>query len=306
MHTVANIHKMSMLVKMWKKDDKSIGLVPTMGYLHEGHISLVKTARKHNDIVVMSIFVNPLQFGPKEDYEKYPRNIKRDEEMANAAGVDVIFAPSVEGMYPKGFCTYVSVEDLDAVLCGVSREGHFRGVVTVVNKLFNIVKPDMAYFGQKDAQQAVIIKKMVEELNMGIGVKVMPTVREKDGLAMSSRNAYLSEDERRDAPSIYHALTQAVFMIKSGERDAAKIEGAVRSILNTKTSIQTEYVEIVDTRSLKKTARIKGETLIAVAVRIGRTRLIDNVILNTDSDSERGGYLPDDFLNEHKTVRGRI
>lgn len=279
MKTIENITRMSTFAKMIKKEGKSIGFVPTMGYLHEGHLSLVKAAKKHTDIVIMSIFVNPIQFGPKEDFERYPRDLKHDEEMAREAGVDVIFSPSLKDMYPEGYATYVTVEKLTDSLCGESRPGHFRGVATVVTKLFNIVKPDVAYFGQKDMQQVMVIKKMVSDLNMGIEIKMMPVFREKDGLAMSSRNTYLSNADRRDAAVIYHAIRNAEMLIKNGERDAGKVIKSVEDMIRTRQSARIEYIKLVDTRQLKDVKTITGEIALAVAVFFSGTRLIDNTII---------------------------
>jgi pantoate--beta-alanine ligase len=277
--TIENISRMSTFVKMMKKEGKSIGLVPTMGYLHEGHLSLVRAAKKHTDVVVMSIFINPIQFGPKEDFEKYPRDLKHDEEMAREAGVDVIFYPSLKDMYPEGYATYVTVEKLTGNLCGASRPGHFRGVATVVTKLFNIIRPGVAYFGQKDMQQAMMIKKMALDLNMDTEVKIMPIVREKDGLAMSSRNMYLSETERKESAVIYQSLLRAEALIKDGERDARKVIRAVEDMIKTKQSARIEYVKLVDARELKDVKMITGEITLAVAVFFGNTRLIDNITI---------------------------
>ncbi|MDD5428062.1 MAG: pantoate--beta-alanine ligase [Candidatus Omnitrophica bacterium] len=279
MKVVDTIPRMSTLVKIFKKEGKSISLIPTMGYLHEGHLSLVRAARKHTDVVVMSIFVNPMQFGPKEDFEKYPRDLKRDEHLAASAGVDVIFHPSVSDMYPAGYSTYVEVCGLGDTLCGASRPGHFKGVTTVVAKLFQIVRPNIAYFGQKDAQQAIIIKKMTEDLNMGIEIKIMPIVREPDGLAMSSRNAYLSPAERKNAPALYESLKKAETLVRSGEKDAAKIIKATEDMIRVIPNAKIDYVSMVDPRNLKKIKTVTGETLIALAVFIGKTRLIDNIIV---------------------------
>ncbi len=279
MKTIENISRMSTFVKMMKKEGKSIGLVPTMGYLHEGHLSLVRAAKKHTDVVIMSIFINPLQFGPKEDFEKYPRDLKHDEEAAREAGVDVIFYPSLKDIYPEGYATYVNVEKLTGNLCGESRPGHFRGVATVVTKLFNIVKPEVAYFGQKDMQQAMMIKKMASDLNMDIDVKIMPVVREKDGLAMSSRNMYLSDAERKDAAIIYQSLKNAEMLIKNGERDVRKVIRAVEDMIRSRQSARIEYVKLIDAKDLKDAKAITGEIAIAVAVFFGKTRLIDNVTL---------------------------
>lgn len=263
-----------------KKQGKTIGFVPTMGYLHKGHLSLAKQARKDSDIVVMSIFVNPTQFGPKEDFKKYPRDITRDRRLAKAAGVDVIFYPTVKAMYPEGYQTYVEVFELSKYLCGASRPEHFKGVATVVTKLFNIVKPDITYFGQKDAQQAIIIKRMVEDLNMDLKVRVMPTIREPDGLAMSSRNMYLSPTERKEALVLKNALQKAKDMVNSDEKDPKKIIAKMRGIINSAPSSKIDYISIVDTENLRDVKSLKsGEILIALAVKIDKTRLIDNIII---------------------------
>jgi len=279
MKTIENISRMSTFVKMMKKEGKSIGFVPTMGYLHEGHLSLVKSAKKHTDVVVMSIFVNPMQFGPKEDFEKYPKDLRRDEELARDAGVDVIFYPSLKDMYPEGYATYITVQNLTDALCGESRPGHFKGVATVVTKLFNIVKPDVAYFGQKDMQQALMVKKMAFDLNIDIDVKIMPIIREKDGLAMSSRNMHLSDIERKDAAILYQSLKYAENLIKQGERDARKIVKAVEDMIKQTPTARIDYVKAVDTKELKDIKVISGEIMIAVAVFFGQTRLIDNTII---------------------------
>lgn len=279
MKVVDTIPRMSTLVKILKKEGKSIGLVPTMGYLHEGHLSLVRAAKKHVDVVVMSIFVNPIQFGACEDFEKYPRDFKRDEGLATSAGVDIIFAPRAEEMYPEDYATYVNVEGLTETMCGQSRPGHFKGVTTVVAKLFDIVRPDIAYFGQKDAQQAIVIKKMAKDLNMGVEMKMMPIIREPDGLAMSSRNVYLSGPERKDAAALYGSLKKAESLVKSGERDAKKIARAIEESLKKVPTAKIDYISITDTIMLKEVNRIAGETLMALAVFIGKTRLIDNIIV---------------------------
>jgi len=279
MKTIESISRMSTYSKIVRKEGRSIGFVPTMGALHEGHLSLAKTARKHADVLVMSIFVNPIQFGPDEDLEKYPRAFKRDEELARSAGVDVVFYPSIKDMYPAGYATYVNVEGLTDTLCGAARPGHFRGVATIVTKLFHIVKPDIAYFGQKDAQQAILIKKMAEDLNLDIDIKVLPIIREKDGLAMSSRNTYLSPDERKDAAVLYQSLKKAEELMRSGERDAAKIIAAMTDMIKAKPNARVDYISIVDTKNLKDVSRISGEALIALAVFMGKTRLIDNIIV---------------------------
>ena len=247
-----------------------------MGFLHEGHLSLIRRARKENKTVVVSIFVNPAQFGLNEDYKEYPRDLRKDAALCKKEGVDYIFYPSVKAMYPQGYATYVKVEGLTENLCGKFRPGHFRGVTTVVAKLFNIVRPDSAYFGRKDAQQAAVIRRMSEDLDMGIRIIAMPTVREKDGLAMSSRNAYLSPDDRRAAPTVYRALQLAGDLIKLGDRDTANIKSEMRKMLSG-IAAKIDYISIVNPEDLKDVKKIKGRVLIAVAVWIGGTRLIDNI-----------------------------
>lgn len=276
MKIIRSLRRMQKEIRFQKKKGRRVGFVPTMGYLHEGHLSLIRRARRENDLVVASIFVNPVQFGPNEDYKEYPRDLRKDAALCEKEGVDYIFYPSVKSMYPKGYSTYVKVEGLTENLCGKFRPAHFRGVTTVVTKLFNIVEPDIAYLGQKDAQQAIVIKRMTEDLNMGIKIKVMPTLREKDGLAMSSRNAYLSSDERRSAPTVYRALQLARDLIELGDRDAGRIKSRMRKMLLSAVS-KIDYISIVDPASLKDIKQIKGKALVAVAVWIGDSRLIDNV-----------------------------
>lgn len=278
MKVVDSIARMTMLSRMLTKECKSIGFVPTMGALHEGHLSLIRTAKKHTDSVVTSIFVNPLQFGAHEDFDAYPRDFKKDEALAMNVGVDILFCPSARDMYPAGFATHVAVERLTDTLCGASRPGHFRGVTTVVAKLFNIVKPTVAYFGQKDAQQAIVIKKMAEDLNAGIEIKVLPTVRDKDGLALSSRNACLSAQEREDALTLSRSLKKAEAMIGAGERDPRAVIAAMGSIFGERPAVRVDYLSIVDTKELKPVETIAGEVLVAVAAFVGKTRLIDNII----------------------------
>ncbi len=262
-----------------KQESKKIGFVPTMGYLHEGHLSLIRKARKENDIVVISIFVNPTQFGPREDYKRYPRDLKRDLKLAREEGVDIVFYPSVEEMYPPKYRTYVEVEELSNVLCGKSRPGHFRGVTTVCTKLFNIVMPDVAYFGHKDAQQAIIIKQMVRDLNFPLKIKVLPIVREKDGLAMSSRNVYLSPQERKEATVLYQSLKLAKQMLKEGIKDANKIKRKLKTVISRKKKAKIDYIEIVDLEDLRPVNKIDKPVLLALAVWFGKARLIDNTIL---------------------------
>jgi len=275
-------------VREIKRKGLKIGLVPTMGFLHEGHMSLVKGARKDADRVIVTIFVNPAQFGPREDFKKYPRGLAKDIELCEKEGADIIFAPGANEMYPEGFSTYVNVEKLTDTLCGASRPGHFRGVATIVAKLFNIACPDIAYFGQKDAQQAIVIKRMVRDLNMPVKIKVMPIVREKDGLAMSSRNVYLNSEERAQALYIYRSLKLAQRLFNKGERGSKEIIKKMRQVivgdgrdrpLHSGNNVKIDYISIVDTEELKDVKRISGKTLVAVAVRIGNTRLIDNIIL---------------------------
>jgi pantoate--beta-alanine ligase len=279
MKIIENIPNMVAFSQMVKKEGKTIGLVPTMGYLHEGHLGLARAAKKLNDVVVMSIFVNPIQFGPDEDLDSYPRDLKRDEDLAASAGVDVVFYPSAKEMYPDGFATYVNVEGLTETLCGARRPGHFKGVTTVVAKLFGIIKPNMAYFGQKDAQQSIVIKKMVCDLNMDIDIKVLPTAREKDGLAMSSRNNYLSKAEREDAAILYRSLQAAESLIKGGEKNSGKIIQQVGAIIKSKPAARIDYIAVVDPKDLRDVDAISGKALVALAVFVGKTRLIDNIIV---------------------------
>lgn len=257
-----------------------MGLVPTMGYLHEGHLSLVRRARAENGFVVLSIFVNPTQFGPGEDLERYPRDLERDLRLAEEAGVDLVFAPEAEGVYAPDHRTWVEVEELTEGLCGRSRPGHFRGVTTVVMKLFGICRPDRAYFGQKDAQQALVIRRMVRDLDLGVEVVVAPIVREPDGLALSSRNVYLSEEERRAAPVVWNALCDAEAAVRGGERDAEVVREQVRGRIEGAPGARVDYVDLVSTQTLQSVEGITGEVLLAVAVYFGKTRLIDNVIID--------------------------
>lgn len=259
---------------------KTVGLVPTMGFLHEGHLSLIREAKAENDVVVVSDFVNPTQFGPNEDFESYPRNIERDTELALSAGADVIFYPSVSEMYPPESSTYVEVEgNITRVLCGASRPTHFRGVTTVVNKLFNIVEPDKAYFGQKDAQQVAVLTKMVKDLHMDIELIICPIVREPDGLAMSSRNTYLSAEERKQAVILNQALKKAKNAFANGEKDVEKLTEIITDKINEMPLAVIDYVSILDFPSLKPIITIEKDALGAVAVKFGKTRLIDNEIL---------------------------
>jgi len=279
MEIVRDIPKLKETVKKVRAEGKSIGLVPTMGYLHEGHLSLLQAARSENDFLVMSIFVNPIQFGAGEDYEEYPRDLERDRELSLSDGCDLIFYPEVRDMYPEGYSTFVEVEGLTETLCGASRPGHFRGVTTVVLKLFNLVSPHRAYFGQKDAQQALVLKKMVEDLNVDVDLIIKPTVREPDCLAMSSRNKYLTPEQRKEAPLIYRGLEEARKLFREGERDAEQLKHKVKEIISGSEEALIDYVEIVETRGLQPVKEVRQECLLAAAVKFGSTRLIDNVML---------------------------
>lgn len=280
MKVINSPQEMRRLVEEHRARGETVGLVPTMGFFHAGHISLMKAARAENDCVVVSLFVNPTQFAPGEDLADYPRDLARDVRMAEEVGVDYIFHPGVEDMYPQPYLTYVEVEGITEGLCGASRPGHFRGVATVVTKLFHIIPARRAYFGLKDAQQVRVIQKMVEDLNFDIDIVVCPTVREEDGLAMSSRNIYLDEKERKAATAIYRSLRLAEEMVRGGERKAAAVLSAVRGLLEREPLVRPEYVEAVDWRDLRPVAEMRGKVLVAVAARVGRARLIDNVLLD--------------------------
>jgi pantoate--beta-alanine ligase len=272
--TIADTRK---FINAARKQGKTIGFVPTMGALHVGHISLIKTARDNTDFVVVSIFVNPTQFGPNEDFDKYPRPIEDDLRICREQGVGLVFAPQVNEMYPAQNITLVNVEQLADSLCGKSRPGHFRGVATVCAKLFNIILPDIAFFGQKDAQQCAVIKRMVADLNMPLKIRICDTVREDDGLAVSSRNKYLNDAQRKAAPLIYKSLLLAKNLIQSGIFDSEKIISQMKKILSQSELLKPEYVEIVNAETLKTLELVNGRVLVAVAVRCGSTRLIDNI-----------------------------
>ena len=265
-------------VKEWKKEGLSIGFVPTMGYLHEGHASLIKAAREGNDRVVVSIFVNPMQFGPTEDLASYPRDLAKDSALCESLGVDMIFHPEPEEMYHENFSSYVDMSVLTEELCGLSRPVHFRGVCTVVNKLFNIAQPDRAYFGQKDAQQLAIIKHMVEDLNMNVEIIGCPIIREADGLAKSSRNTYLNTEERKAALVLSRSLSIGKKLVEAGEKDAKAVKDAITAEINKEPLAKIDYVDVVDFDTITPVDEIKGTTLVAIAVYIGKTRLIDNFI----------------------------
>ncbi len=268
------------VLKGLKREGKRVGLVPTMGFLHEGHKSLMDRARKENDIVVASVFVNPTQFGPNEDLESYPRDIEHDKKIMQSAGVDFVFYPEVEEMYPSGYATYVDVEGtITKRLCGASRKGHFRGVATVVTKLFNLCVPDRAYFGMKDAQQVSVIERMVEDMNIDIEIVPCPIVRESDGLAMSSRNTYLSETQRQDALVLKRSLDHAREMIESGQRDANTVYEEMKGMIEKFDYARIDYIELVDARTLEPIEKLAGDVLIALAVWFGKSKLLDNVRL---------------------------
>ncbi|HIJ71723.1 MAG TPA: pantoate--beta-alanine ligase [Planctomycetes bacterium] len=266
---------------------KRIGLVPTMGALHAGHISLIEEATGRCDYVVVSIFVNPTQFGPSEDFDKYPRDVESDMNICRQSGANLIFSPSASQMYQKENITWVNVDKLTENLCGRFRPGHFRGVTTVCTKLFNIVQPDIAFFGQKDAQQAIVIKRMVADLNMPLQIVVCPTVREPDGLAVSSRNKYLSPEERKDALLLSQSFAECERLVKAGERNCKLLIGSMRKIIAQSSEAQIEYISIVDTETLADIDVIEGEALVALAVKIGSTRLIDNIIISYQPRSAR-------------------
>lgn len=276
MNILSNVAQVRAQVKEWKKQGLSVGFVPTMGYLHEGHESLIRKAASENHRVVVSIFVNPTQFGPNEDLEKYPRDLEKDSSICKAAGADLIFHPEVKEMYPMGACTSVNMTGLTSGLCGKSRPTHFSGVCTVVTKLFNIVPADNAYFGEKDAQQLAIIKKMVEDLNIDINIIGCPIVREQDGLAKSSRNVYLSQEERKSALVLNKALKTAKKAMESGLKATNDIKGLIVEIIEEEPLAQIDYVEVVDGKTLQNINEVQGEVLVAIAVYIGKTRLIDN------------------------------
>ncbi|MGD8534641.1 MAG: pantoate--beta-alanine ligase [Candidatus Aminicenantes bacterium] len=280
MKTITKAQEMHDTVKKEKSYGKSIGFVPTMGFLHEGHLSLVRESVQRADVTVVSIYVNPAQFGPKEDFMKYPRDINRDTEILEAEGVDYVFSPGNDEIYPEGYTTYVEVHGLQDKLCGRSRPGHFRGVCTVVLKLFNIVESDFAYFGQKDAQQAIILKRMVQDLNLRVKIEVLPIVREEDGLALSSRNTYLDKEERKAARILSQSLEEAQEMVKNGEQDSGKIIRRMKEMIAQEPRARIDYVEIVDMENLDSVKKIENEVLAALAVFIGKVRLIDNTILN--------------------------
>ncbi len=281
MEVIQRIPQMKEASRKARSEGKVIGLVPTMGFLHEGHLSLVREARKMADIVVVSIFVNPAQFAPSEDLDKYPRDVTRDAEHLTSEKTDYIFLPKAEEMYPSNYHTYVKVRDLSAKMCGVSRPDHFEGVTTVVLKLFHIVDPHFSYFGQKDAQQLVIIRRMISDLNLDVEIVRLPIVREPDGLAMSSRNTYLSPEERKAATVLYRALQHAQKRVDEGERKSKTLIKEIREIIESEPLARIDYISITDMIELKELKTLKGKCLIALAAYFGSTRLIDNIIVDT-------------------------
>lgn len=278
MRVVKTVSEIREQVKSWKSEGLKVALVPTMGYLHEGHMSLIKRASKENDKVVVSIFVNPTQFGPNEDLEDYPRDLEKDKLTCEESGASIIFNPEPYEMYVDGFCTYVETENLTKELCGKSRPIHFRGVCTVVSKLFNIVSPHRAYFGQKDAQQLAVIKRMVKDLNFDVEIIGCPIIRESDGLAKSSRNVYLSLEERKAATILNKALSNSKELLLNGETDSNILKEFIVNEINKENLADIDYVEIVDNKTIEKIDSIEDEVLVAVAVKFGNTRLIDNFI----------------------------
>lgn len=282
MRVIRSIREMQTTSESLRNSGKIVAFVPTMGYFHEGHLSLMREGRKRGDCLVVSIYVNPTQFGPGEDFERYPRDLERDLNLAEGVGVDVIFTPEDGEMYPERYQTYVNVEKVTQNLCGIFRPGHFRGVTTVCAKLFNIVKPHITIFGKKDFQQYVTIRRMVKDLNIDLEVIGMPTVREADGLAMSSRNVYLKPYERESALSLSRSLKMAKEMYEKGERDAGKIVAEVKNYIEKHPYTKVDYVKICDVETLEDVTYIEGETVVALAVRIDKTRLIDNYVFGDD------------------------
>jgi pantoate--beta-alanine ligase len=284
MKVIGSVKEMQKYSESVRNSGKIVSFVPTMGYLHQGHLSLMEEGRRRGDCLVTSIYVNPTQFGPNEDLAKYPRDFERDQELCEKVGVDVIFYPSNEEMYPEYYQTYVTVEEVTNNLCGLSRPGHFRGVATVCAKLFNMVKPHVSIFGKKDFQQLVTIKRMVKDLNMDLEIVGLSTFREPDGLAMSSRNIYLKPEERESALTLSRSLLHAKGLYDRGERDAAIIIGEVRRIIEAKPHTRIDYIQICDTNTMKDVDFIKGESVIALAVRVGVARLIDNYVFGENLD----------------------
>ncbi|OQZ03912.1 MAG: pantoate--beta-alanine ligase [Candidatus Brocadia sp. UTAMX1] len=279
MQVITTIQALKQYIRVLKERRSTIGLVPTMGALHEGHLSLVRQAKKENDAVVVSIFVNPLQFGKNEDFARYPRTFDNDCNILSQEGVNIVFNPGAAEMYPDGFCTAVIPESLEDKLCGKSRPGHFRGVAVVVLKLFNLIQPDVAYFGQKDFQQTAVIRRIVSDLNAGVTIKVLPTIRDQNGLALSSRNAYLSETERNDALCLYQALIRVQSLVKTGIVNTEEMIREMEKIISQSKSATIDYISVVNPETLESVQKAQSGDVVVLAVRIGKTRLIDNVIL---------------------------
>lgn len=277
MRVIGDLKKVNLLVRKIKREGNSIGFVPTMGALHEGHLSLIRQAKRDTDFAVVSIFVNPKQFGPQEDLKRYPKPLKKDLALCRKLKVDLIFLPQVKEIYPDGFATFVNVFGLSEMLCGANRPGHFRGVATVVAKLLNIISPDLLYLGQKDAQQALIICRMVEDLNFPVKVKVMPVVRDEDGLALSSRNAYLNKSQLKEAQVLFKALSLAKVMIEHGQTNPGRIIQKMQDLIQNKKQAKVDYIAVVDPQSLISLKQIGSEALVCLAVKFGKTRLIDNL-----------------------------
>ncbi|MCR5690700.1 MAG: pantoate--beta-alanine ligase [Eubacterium sp.] len=280
MKIVSSVDEVRAQVKEWRKEGLSVGLVPTMGYLHEGHKSLIDKAVEQNDKVVVSVFVNPIQFGPSEDLATYPRDLDRDAKLCQEAGADLIFHPEKENMYFDDFCTYIDMDGLTKGLCGKTRPIHFRGVCTVVGKLFNIVGPDRAYFGQKDAQQLAVVTRMVRDLNFDLEIVGCPIIREEDGLAKSSRNTYLSPEERKAAVVLHQGLEEGRKMIEAGETQVSKVVEKITQVIESQPLARIDYVEAVNFENIEAIEKVEGKVLFAIAVYIGKTRLIDNFIVD--------------------------
>jgi pantoate--beta-alanine ligase len=282
MEIISTMREMSRISDELRSSGKTIVLVPTMGYFHEGHLSLMREGRRRGDVLVVSLFVNPTQFGEGEDYGIYPRDFSRDKALVEGIGVDILFVPTVEQMYPEGYQTFVETERITKPMEGQFRPSHFRGVTTVVAKLFNIVKPHIAIFGEKDFQQLAVIRRMVEDLNMGVEIIGMPIVRERDGLAMSSRNQYLTSDQREAALSLNRSLQEASQLFRSGERNAGRIIDAVERVIEPERDVTIEYVEIRDAKTLEEIEMIEGQAVIALAIKVGKVRLIDNLVFREE------------------------
>lgn len=282
LRVVQTVSEMQKIADEMRNDGIRIGLVPTMGCFHQGHLSLIRQIRRVSDRTVVSIFVNPIQFSPEEDYSAYPQDLGRDVSLVEKLGAELVFAPSEEEIYPEGYSTYIEVEKLTNQLCGLSRPGHFRGVTTVVCKLFLAVKPHVAVFGQKDAQQAIVIRKMVCDMNLDVEIMLSPIVRETDGLAMSSRNTYLSPEERLEAPVLFQSLQEAQMLVEQGERRTWVVVEAMRRRISQKSLAQIEYVAAVNNENLKPLEKLSGKVLLALAVRFGKARLIDNLVVQAE------------------------